>query len=528
MPNRNLFRSSPSVAPTTTRNAAGGRAYAMSDSHALAQYAVTGTLNDTCYIKAETQLANLLELAKKCNPEYVAKTAIYARQNGLMKDTPVLLLAYLMTLDNKQWFNATFPYVLTNIGSLRAFAQIVRSGALGRKSLGSAGKRAINSVLTSMDAGRIFWQASSGTASVNTVDLLRLAHPRPMDSQHDALYAYLLGRPYDFEALPTNVQDFENFKAGRTQVVPKVDFRRLSNLNLNTSQWRELAENMTWNQLRLNLRNLSRHQVFEDSDFIRVIARRLVNPDAIARSGALPFALHSTYLSTMSDPAIPQPIRNAVSAAVDLSVVNAPELPGRTLIMVDSSGSMRSDVTGYSPFRPTQRPAQISCVQAAGYFAAGIVKANPEQVVDVFAYDTRIQRVNLNPRDSVTTMVKSFPTQGGGTNTGGCLAAALATGIQPDNIIIVSDNMSWVDYATGYGATATMTAQVFERYRRSNSQATIVCWDIQPGLTSQINETNRGKQLNIGGFSDSVFKIVGKFLNDDTDFVSTINNINLD
>ena len=39
-----------------TNNEAGGRAYAFSPEHALAQYAVTGTMHNTFYASAEQQL----------------------------------------------------------------------------------------------------------------------------------------------------------------------------------------------------------------------------------------------------------------------------------------------------------------------------------------------------------------------------------------------------------------------------------------------------------------------------------------
>jgi hypothetical protein len=82
-----------------TVNEASGRAYAFSPEHALAQYAVTGTMHNTFYATADEQLDKILALVDKVSPEFVAKTAVYCRERGFMKDVPALLVAYLAKKD---------------------------------------------------------------------------------------------------------------------------------------------------------------------------------------------------------------------------------------------------------------------------------------------------------------------------------------------------------------------------------------------------------------------------------------------
>ena len=91
MANFNIFSSK----KTDTRNEAGGRAYTLSPKQQLAQLAATGCFNDTFYASAETQLEQILNVAQKIEPLFIAKTAIYARERGYMKDMPALLLAML-------------------------------------------------------------------------------------------------------------------------------------------------------------------------------------------------------------------------------------------------------------------------------------------------------------------------------------------------------------------------------------------------------------------------------------------------
>jgi 60 kDa SS-A/Ro ribonucleoprotein len=136
MVNLLLFKSRTRVPATDTVNEAGGRAYAMSDKHALAQYAATGCLSHTYYATAKNQLDKVRELCGKVDPEFIAKAAVYCREEGFMKDMPALLLAELAVRDGAL-LERVFERVCDNAKMLRNFVQIVRSGVTGRRSLGS-------------------------------------------------------------------------------------------------------------------------------------------------------------------------------------------------------------------------------------------------------------------------------------------------------------------------------------------------------------------------------------------------------
>ena len=63
-------------------------------------------------------------------PEFVAKTAVYCRERGHMKDMPALLLAALSRRD-PSLMDRAFDRVIDSPRMLRNFVQIVRSGATG-------------------------------------------------------------------------------------------------------------------------------------------------------------------------------------------------------------------------------------------------------------------------------------------------------------------------------------------------------------------------------------------------------------
>lgn len=211
MANKSIFQSVVGrlLPNTDTRNEAGGSAYAFSPEHALAQYAATGCTNRTFYASAEQQVENVIKLATKVEPAFAAKVAIYARERGTMKDMPALLCAVLATRDGAL-LEKVFPRVMDNGKMVRNFVQIIRSGATGRRSLGSRPKRLVKQWLEARTDEQLF--AASIGNDPSLADILKMVHPKPSSPAREALYAYILGKPHNAEALPHIVKDYEAFK----------------------------------------------------------------------------------------------------------------------------------------------------------------------------------------------------------------------------------------------------------------------------------------------------------------------------
>ena len=510
MPNPTLFRSKSSIPTATTRNNAGGRAYEPGTTHELAQFAVTGTFNGTYYISAQDQLTQVHELARKCNPADVARIAVYARQRGLMKDAPVFLLTYLFGLEDKKYFNAAFSGVVNNVGQVRNFVQMVRSGVCGRRSLGSAGKRQIQNFLNATPVRTLYWQSVGGKSNVSLADVLRLARPRPLDSEHDAFFAYVLGKneEEDWSRLPENIQNFEKFKRNAYDGVPDVPFQRLTSLNLSADQWRSVARNMTWNQLRFNLNQLGRKGVWEDSNMVSWAASQLRDENYIKRSRALPYSMYTSFKHL--DSSLPQMLRNAMSDALEVAVANAPVLPGKTLVLVDVSGSMSAAATGSRPGATTR----ATCSDVASFFAAALMKANPDHVA-VQRFNTRVVATNVNPRDSVASITRELSRHSGGTAIQCGIQWAQTHNLHVDNFIILSDTESWYSGGGYWGSStgSTALAGAFAEYKkRKNRHAKLIAVNCAAS-TTKVQAPNDTTTLNVGGLNDAVFKVISSFIN---------------
>ena len=497
MANKNIFKSIKGklLPATDSVNDELAPAYAFTPKHALAQYAATGCLNSTFYANARDQLTKVIDLCGEVDAEFIARTAVYTREQGFMKDMPALLCAVLSVKD-RALLARVFRRVIDNGKMLRNFVQIMRSGAVGRKSLGTAPKRLVREWFESRSEEAVF-TASVGQ-SPSFADIVKMVHPKPNTAARAALYAYFIGRDYDAGALPEIVQRFETFKAGAREQLPDVPFQMLTALDLGKTEWTAIARHASWQMTRMNLNTFVRHGVFDEPDLAELIAARLRDPKQIARARVFPYQLMAAYAMAEKAPSI---VRDALQDAMEVATGNVPRIAGKVFVCADVSGSMSSAVTGYRKGATTA----IRCVDVAALVAASIMRKNPD--AEVLPFDFDVVKVKLNPRDSVmTNAARLASVGGGGTNCSAPLAQLNKAKAKGNLVIFVSDNQSWVDARGGRGTETMAQWQVF---KSRNPQARLVCIDVQPYGTTQAQE--RDDILNIGGFSDQIFKVVSEF-----------------
>ncbi|MBK5540416.1 TROVE domain-containing protein [Pseudomonas sp. TH05] len=497
MANFKLFNSQPATLPACdTLNAAQAPAYAYSAKHKLAQLAVTGCLNQTFYASAESQLADVLQLVAELDSRYVAKAALYARRKGHMKDMPALMLSAL-TAQRSALVPELFEQVVDNGKMLRNFVQILRSGATGRKSLGSQPKRLVQNWLNSASEYQLL-QASVGNQP-SLADVVKMVHPKPKEAWRAAFFAWLIGKPVDIAALPELTRSLLMFRSGASTQIPQVPFQLLSNQTLSPEQWVAQARNMGWQALRMNLNTLARNGAFQVAGCAEYVAARLADAEAVAKARVYPYQLLAAYRMAGDD--VPLVVREALQDALELSLANVPALQGAVVVCPDVSGSMHSPVTGYRPGASTA----VRCIDVAALVAAAVLRKQP--TARVMPFEVQVVDISLNPRDSVMSNAQKLAAiGGGGTNCSAPLARLADTKAKVDTLILVSDNESWID-ARRRGASATM--QQWARIKKINPQARLVCIDMQPGATTQA--ADREDILNVGGFSDAVFDVIAQF-----------------
>ncbi len=515
MANKRVFKSAPAgkkVPPADTVNRAGGAAYKLGEKAALAQYAATGTFNDTFYQTGESQIAEVMALVPKIPAEFVAKVALYSRDQGRMKDMPALLVTHLMAReDGKALAKSIFPLVIDNSRMLRNVFQILRSGVVGKKSFANMPAKLMQSWFTSRTPEAIFRQSVGNDPSLG--DIIKMIHLKKSDSpDREALYCYLLDKEHDEASLPPVMKEYLAFKKDPTTwegALPKVPFEMLMGLPLTQKQWEALAQQASWTQLRMNLNTFSRHGALKEPGIAKTLAAKLADPDLIEKAKPFPYQLFTTYLhtSTSGEEAIPQVLRTALHTATEIASKNVITYDGQTEIAVDTSGSMSSAVTGTREGATTK----MNCVDVAALIACTFLKKNPE--TKLYPFDTRIHAAHdLDPNDTIlTNAAKLRKFGGGGTDCGLVMAHLNKVKSKSKLVIYVSDNESWFDNGRHIGwGRATSLASEWSAYKARVPDAKLVCIDLAMGATTQVGSDP--SVLNIGGFSDTVWEVIKTFV----------------
>lgn len=514
MLNKQLFGAKPQAGDLVV-NAAGGKAHAFDAKHALAQLAITGTLNDTFHADANTQLDELLARCFDVAPAYIAKTAIYARQHGRMKDTPVLLLAWLAAFDGALCAKV-FDRVIDNGAQLRSFVQALRSGVVARKSLGSRPKRLVQAWLEQASDESLI-HAMVGNAP-SLADVIKMVHPRAASIERAALYGYIIGKDVDAALLPQALRDFEAFKRDPSLAVPKVPFQMLTAQLLSKAHWCAIAETASWTMTRMNLNTFARHGVFDERKLVELVAARIADAKLIEKAHAFPYQLLTTWQATAT---LPQAIRDAVRDATDVAVRNVPKLKGSVAIAVDVSGSMSSAVTGVRQGATTK----TRCVDVAGLMAAAVLAKHPGAIV--LPFNDRVRPWGRPKSNTVIETAQALAKLlGGGTAVSAPIVELNRLGMAPDTVVIVSDNQSWIDHRAG---RETETEIAWRKLRQRNPEARLVCIDLQPYTNTQ--SPDDASVLNVGGFGDQVWNVIAGFshgLSPPAHFVDTVERVDLD
>jgi hypothetical protein len=201
--------------------------------------------------------------------------------------------------------------------------------------------------------------------------------------------------------------------------------------------WQALIPSMGYMALLRNLRNFDEAGV--SNRVAAQVAQRLADADEVARSRQLPLRFLSAFRAAPS-------LRWAwaLEQALQASLANVPELKGRTLVLVDRSGSM---------FSPLSRRSQVSRADAAAVFGAALaVRASSADLVE-FGTSSRLVRVRSG--ESLLSVSQRFGNLGG-TNTADAVRRHYA---RHDRVVLITDEQAWAG-ARGAEPMAAVPARV--------------------------------------------------------------------
>ena len=195
-------------------------------------------------------------------------------------------------------------------------------------------------------------------------------------------------------------------------------------------QWRLIVPQLGYMALIRNLRNLDQAGLSDEE--AAKLAARIADPEQVRRSRQFPFRFLSAYLNAPS-------LRwgQALEMALDAAIANISELPGRTLILIDTSASMGQPLSGRSA---------MTMVQAAALFglATGIRNRDRADLVGFADGQFRVERSAY--RLSVLKSVEAFTSRIGEVGHGTRIAEAVrATYRGHDRVMIFTDMQTFPD-----------------------------------------------------------------------------------
>jgi hypothetical protein len=384
-------------------------------------------------------------------------------------------LVHEVTAEDPAWMQAFIPWLRNEANmrsaSLVAAAEYVKAGGpLGRQVVVSAISRADEPAEIVAywiarhgeampmafkrgvaDAARKFYNErnvlkyNSSDSKIRMSNVLSLTHPRPRDDSQSRLFKFILADRYDSgaeqaaEILPTlpmlaKNREFRSMSQAeaRARLLANPDelgaagftWESFSSLGaMDAAAWEAMIPRMGYMALLRNLRNFDQAGVSEEvADY--VIAK-LQDPDEVARSRQLPFRFVAAYKNAPS-------LRwgRALERAVDYSTQNVPEFTGKSLVLVDTSGSMQGVVGG--------KNSTMSRVEAAALFGAVVAKRNKGRA-RLVQFASYAREVDVRAGESALQIQKRIMSLVGTVGHGTDIRGAVNAWSGEDRIFIFSD-----------------------------------------------------------------------------------------
>jgi hypothetical protein len=322
-------------------------------------------------------------------------------------------------------------------------------------------KRGLADAVAVLYSERSLVKYDSDARGYRFADVIELVHPTPRDARQSALFRYALDRRHD---RPYGAPSELPVLASREQLLALSVGERRAVLSgslgkpgdilasagmtwealagwlqgpMDAVAWEAVIPAMGYMALLRNLRNFDEAGV---SDLVaEQVARRLADSDEVARSRQLPLRFLSAFRAAPS-------LRWAwaLEQALQTSLANVPALPGRTLVLVDRSGSM---------FTPLSRRAQVTRADAAAVF--GVALALRAQAADLVQFGTHSRAVRLRKGTSVLAAADGFGNLGG-TNTAWAVMRHYAG---HDRVVLITDEQAWAGRRGG-DPTSVVPAEV--------------------------------------------------------------------
>lgn len=476
-------------------NHMGSKSFSQSTEAELVFAVVTTFLEDTYYEGKNERTERIVALAKKCSPEFVSKLAVVARREFHMRSVSHLLAGELAKMHRgDSLVKDTIVAVAERPDDLTEIASYV--GLPLPKQV----KRGIRNAILKFNRYQLAKYKMEGK-EFSLVDLFNLTHPKAEHANKEQKKAWK-------DLINGDLKSVDTWEAKNSTA--ESDEER-------TDNWEELIKtgNIGYMALLRNLNNLMKYGVSEK--IIKLAAKRLADPDEVKKSKQFPFRFLSAYeaiggttskkLKFEDEQDSVTILRTALGKALEASLDNLPELPGRTLILTDNSGSMRGDARGSA----ISAASNTKSSDIANLFAVMYWKKANSTIVGVFG--DRLETPKLDREKDIfenfAIIDKVGSGIGGGTETGifEMFEQLVDQKKMVDRIVIFSDcqvgtGCKWYDTSRTKGGADFN--QLWKAYKKINPKVRVYSIDLRGYGNSMFQDD----VFKLAGWSDKIFSLM--------------------
>ena len=476
----NVVKSKPVVL-----NKEGGESYRPTDKLELTLRTMSFLMSGDQYYSKEKEVSDeISSLVKKIStkdPEFILKLAAYAREKMYLRSVPVyLLVEYAKQTRALKGAYRYVPKILRRADEpAEALAYYFKSS--GSRKVPALLKKGIGEALNSFDAYQFGKYDRAGEVSLK--DVIFLTHPKAKDANQQAIYdsivAGTLETPITWE---TEVSGKGSTKEVWESVIPKMGYMAL---------------------LR-NLRNFEQKKVN-----MKPVYEKLTKPGAVMASKQFPYRFFSAYREVAESKTL-----DAIQTAMEISVANVPKIPGKTFIASDNSGSMH----GVGP----SKNSKVQNIEVASLFSAISQHVCEDSLVGAFGQT--YADVPLSSKSTILDNMEKVMRKdvGHSTEAWKAIESVRRRGLFFDRMFVFSDMQCYTD---SWGSSRDMRYELNLYRKEVNPKCRMYSFDLaQYGLL----KFPEGDPLTcpIGGYSDSIFRLVPMFEEGRETMVKAIENYN--
>lgn len=498
-----------------TVNNAGGEAYKLNPEMELYSLVSTSMVSDSYYESNSERLNRMRSLMNKVSPEFVAKLAVYAREQMNLRSIPLVLAVELAKIHSGDNLVSRMVTRVVNradeLSELLAAYQNLneREGTKKLHKLSNQIKIGLANCFYKFDEYQ--FAKYNRKNEVKLRDVLFLTHPKPRTLEEAQLFKKIAND----ELETPDTWEVNISKVGQT-AKDETDLN-----NSKKAEWERLIieQKLPYMAMLRNLKNIVKSNVSEE--VMDKVISYLTNVKAIENSKQLPFRYLSAYrefsnIDNKSDVSSSVYV-NSILKALNNAVIKASHnLPfndsDNILIAADVSGSMQAPI---SPNSSVQR-------YDIGLLMAMTLQYKCKKVVSGFFGDTWkvVNLPNSNILQNVNELHRREGEVGYSTNGFKVIQWALDNKLSFDKIMMFTDCELYND-----GYYENTVRQYWEKYKKFNPNAKLYLFDLAGYGTTPI-KINENDSFIISGFSDKIWNILNAIEGGES-ALSEIHNIKL-